>query len=69
MRLDDVLDDGQSEPRAALLPRTALVRAVEAFENTRQVLLADTRTVVLDLHQNLVEHVAEMDARLSLIHI
>jgi len=63
VRLDDVLDDGQSEARAALLARTRLVGAVEALEDARNVLAGDARAVVLDLDENLVEHVAEADAR------
>src|SRR2546421_12702896 len=38
MRLDEVLDDGQAEPGAALLARAAGVGAVEALENAGQVL-------------------------------
>jgi hypothetical protein len=36
MRLHDVLDDRQAEPRAALLPRARLVDTVEALEDPRQ---------------------------------
>lgn len=61
--LDDMLDDRQSEARAALLARTSLVRTVEPLENTGYVLLGDTDTVVLDLDEDLVQHVAELDPR------
>ena len=59
-----MFDDGQPESRAALLPRPPLVRTVETFEHTRQVLLGNARTVILHLDQNFVQHVAEADAGL-----
>ena len=59
-----MFDDGQPESRAALLPRPPLIRTVEALEHARQILLGDARTVVLDLDQNFVQHVAEPDAGL-----
>ena len=41
-----VFDDRKPQPRAALLARAALVDTVEAFEDVRQVLLADADAVV-----------------------
>ena len=41
-----VLDDRQPQPRAALLARTALVDAVEALEDVRQMLLPDADALV-----------------------
>ena len=41
-----VFDDRQPQSRAALFARSALVDAVEAFEDVRQVLLADADAVV-----------------------
>src|SRR2546427_10486553 len=38
VRFHQVLDDRQSEPRAAFLPRAAGVHTVEALEDAREVL-------------------------------
>src|SRR2546429_9777825 len=38
MRLDEVLDDGQAEPGAALFARAARVGAVESLEDAGQVI-------------------------------
>src|SRR5213082_1998974 len=46
MRLDEVLDDGQAEPGAALFARAAGVGAVESLEDARQVLGAYPRAGV-----------------------
>ena len=59
--LDDMFDYGQTQTRASLLARAALVDTVEALEDAVYVLLADAYAVVLYLDQYLVEHVAELD--------
>src|SRR5437588_302417 len=46
MPVDDVLDDGKSEPSAAHRPRPRRVDPVEAFGEPRQVLAADAVAVV-----------------------
>ena len=60
VRLDYVFYDGQAETRSSLFARTALVRAVETLEDALCVLLADSETVVFDLDEDLVYHVAEL---------
>ena len=45
---DNVLDDGQTEARAADHATAALVHAIEAFENTRNVFSGDADAVVLN---------------------
>ena len=47
MLVDDPLGDGQAQPRAAGLPRTGGVGAVEALKNVWHVLGTDARAVIL----------------------
>src|SRR5437870_3722428 len=44
--LDQVLDDGQAEPRAAHLPRSSRIDAVKALEDARLVRRGDAGPVV-----------------------
>ena len=60
-----MLDDRQSEPRAALLARAALVDAEEALEYAGNILLGDSDSVVLYLDQHAVEHIHEADPGFS----
>ncbi len=46
--LDDVLDDGQAQTGASLLPRSGGVDTVEALEDARERLLGNARTVIDD---------------------
>jgi hypothetical protein len=48
VRLDDSLGYGQTEPGAPQLPRTRLVKAVEALEDARQLISWYAGTTVLD---------------------
>ena len=48
VRLDDGLGDGQAESDASQLPRTRLVEAVQALEDTGQLLVGDAATTVFD---------------------
>ena len=48
MRLDDMFDDGQPQPRAALLARAGFVHAVKTLEQTNLLLGRDPRPLILD---------------------
>src|SRR3989442_15954860 len=50
MCLDQVLDDRQTEPRAAFLARATRVYAVEALEDAGQVIRRDAAAGVGDSH-------------------
>src|SRR5260221_5385022 len=54
MRLDQVLHDGQTEPRAAFLARAAGAHTVEALEDAGQVIRPDAGAGVTDSHDNAV---------------
>src|SRR6185437_493020 len=64
-RLDEVLDDRETEARPAHVARTSAVDAVEALEQARQVARLDARAGVGDLHAQRVLHPlrAQPDAR------
>src|SRR5690349_16693089 len=46
VRLDEMLHDGEAQPRAAFIPRARGIGPVEALEDARQVLARDARAVV-----------------------
>ena len=48
MALDEVLNDGETEPRPALLARAGLVNAIKALENTFDGLRRYPRAIILD---------------------
>ena len=48
MAVDDVLDDGEAEPRAAKLARAGGVDAIEALSEARQMVGGDAVALVAD---------------------
>ena len=59
MNLGDVFDDGQAESGAAHFAGTGAVDAVEALEDSRQILLGDAQSVVGDFN----DHMTDLDFR------
>jgi hypothetical protein len=52
MGLQDVLYDGQTQPRAPVFARPALVHAIEALKDPGQFLFIDAYAIVFDFDQD-----------------
>src|SRR5215207_7878533 len=60
-RFDEMLHDREAEPGAAVLPRASRIDPIEAFEEARQMLARDARSVVRDPDEDLAVHVLRLD--------